>query len=263
MLNSANRVVRALGTLLVAIALAFIILSIVLADTDGTFAALPQGFLDARSVILNAQALVASVATVFLLWAAWRQLGRRVTARISWRNTNRAFGLISRCAHWASATLILCLVPIGLFMSVLPRGSPDREMFVAAHQTLGVTVLVLILLRLIWLSRSAPPALPPDLKPWERFLARSLHLLIYAIVLALPVSGILLSLSQQDGQIDLYGWIVRSHGAGANDSGSPWILWHDQILPWLFYVAIAMHLAAVLKHHFVTRRMSDIRRMLR
>ena len=67
MLNSANRVVRALGTLLVAIALAFIILSIVLADTDGTFAALPQGFLDARPVILNAEALVASIATVFLL----------------------------------------------------------------------------------------------------------------------------------------------------------------------------------------------------
>ena len=120
-----------------AIALAFIILSIVLADTDGTFAGLPLGFKDRRPVLLNAQAIAASTATIFLLWAAWRQISRRVTKPIRWRNTGDEFGLVSRYAHWASATLILCLVPLGLFMTALPRNSPDREVLVAAHQTRG------------------------------------------------------------------------------------------------------------------------------
>lgn len=262
-LNHANRFVRAFGTLLSAIALAFIIISIVLADTDGTFAALPLGFMDARPMLLNAQAILASIATVFLLWATWRQIGRRVTTRIPRRNTDHEFGLVSRYAHWSSATLILSLVPIGLFMSVLPHGSPDRELFVAVHQTLGVTVFILVLLRLIWLSRSTPPSLHPDLETWERILARTLHFLMYAVILGLPVSGILLSLSQEGGQIDFYGWIVRSRYEGVPDGEVLWKLLHDQILPWIFYFAIALHLAAVLKHHFVTRRVTDVRRMLR
>ena len=37
---------------------------------------------------------------------------------------------------------------------------------------------------------------------------------------------------------------------------------HDLILPTLFYVLIAAHIGAVLKHHFVDRRNNDIRRML-
>jgi len=148
-------------------------------------------------------------------------------------------------------------------MTVLPRGSPDRDIFVAAHQTLGVTVLCLILLRLIWLSSSAPPALSPDLKPWERFLARALHLLIYAAVIGLPVSGILLSFSQAGGHIDLYGWILRTPSERLNEDRSLRVLLHDKILSWLFYVAIANHLAAVLKHHFISMRLRDVRRMLR
>jgi cytochrome b561 len=262
-LSHANRFVRAFGTLLVAIALAFIVFSIALADTDGTFATLPFGFRDVRPILLNAQAILASIATIFLLWAAWRQLRRRVTTRIALRNTDREFGLVSRYAHWASATLILCLVPLGLFMTVLPQGSPDREAFVAAHQTLGATVLVLVLLRLIWLATGARPSPLPDLQPWERLLARSLHVLMYLVIIGLPVSGILLSLSEEGGQIDIYGWIIRSQDVSVSDSGIPWKLLHDQILPWLFYLTIATHLAAVLKHHFITRRIMNVRRMLR
>ncbi len=69
-LNHANRFVRAGGTLLVAIGLAFIVLSIYLADTDGTFAALPAG--SYRPKLLNAQAVAALAAIMFLLWATWR-----------------------------------------------------------------------------------------------------------------------------------------------------------------------------------------------
>jgi cytochrome b561 len=38
---------------------------------------------------------------------------------------------------------------------------------------------------------------------------------------------------------------------------------HDRILPLVFYGIIFAHLGAVLKHHFVDRRVGDVRRMLR
>ena len=261
-LNHANPFVRAGGTLLAAMGLSFIVLSIVLADLDGTFAALPPEVGAARPLLLNVQAVIASAAVLFLLWAAWRQVRRPTAVPVSWRNTGDAFGLVSRYAHWASAVLILCLVPMGLFMTVLPEGSPDRGMFVAVHQTLGVTVLVLVLVRLAWLRRSAPPPLPADLKPWERRLASALHPVLYGLILGLPITGLALSLSQ-GGPLEIYGWLVPLPAGVGRGAWSVSAVLHNQVLPVLFYGVIAMHLGAVLKHHFLARRTSDVRRMLR
>jgi cytochrome b561 len=258
-LNHPNRFVRAGGTLLVAIGLAFIVLSIYLADTDGTFAALPAG--SVRPELLNGQAVVALAAIVFLLWATWRQLRRPLTAVVPWRNSRATFGLVSRSAHWATATLVLCLIPIGLFMQVLPAASPDRVVFMAVHQTLGVTVLVVILLRLAWLTRSAPPPLPPSLRPWERLLAHAVHPALYALIISLPVTGLLLSVFG-GVPLELFGWAVPLP-ATPPPAGTLWPAPHNQILPVLFYAIIAMHLGAVLKHHFIARRTEDVRRMLR
>lgn len=257
-LNHRNRFVRAAGSLLVAIGLAFIILSVYLADTDGTFAALPARSF--RPALLNVQAAVALMAIGLLLWATWRQLRRAVTADVPWRNTSTTYGLISRGVHWATATLVLCLIPIGLFMQTLPGNSSERPMFVAVHETLGITVLVLVLFRLAWLTRSAPPPLSPSLQGWERIVARAVHPTGYALIILLPLTGVMLAVSGGI-PLQLYGWTVPL--TVAVQGSALWPTLHNQVLPALFYVFIALHLGAVLKHHFIARRTQDVRRMLR
>ena len=259
-LNHGNRFVRASGTLLVAIGLAFIVLSIYLADTDGTFAALASNSF--RPKLLNAQAVAALVAIVFLLWATWRQIGRVQTAPVSWGNTNATFGLVSRAAHWATATLVLCLIPIGLFMQTLPRSSPDRAMFLAVHETVGVTVLGLVMCRIAWLTRSAPPPPSSSMRRWERLLASVVHPTLYALIILLPLTGLLLAVFR-DRAFDLYGWSVRLRATIVHERGALLPALHDYILPFLFYPIVGMHLLAVLKHHFISRRTEDVRRMLR
>jgi hypothetical protein len=152
-LNAANRFVRAAGTFLAALALVMLVVSIVMANFDGTFAALPPptSRLDPfKPLILNIQAIVASAAAAFLFWASWLQLKRRTIKPVPSLNTASTFGLISRTAHWITATLILCLVPMGLFVSVLKADSPDLPEFLAAHQSLGIAVFAVVALRLLW-----------------------------------------------------------------------------------------------------------------
>jgi cytochrome b561 len=259
-LNHHNRFVRAAGSLLVAIGLAFIVLSVYLADTDGTFAALPAGAL--RPKLLNLQAGTALIAIVFLLWASWRQLRRELTANVPWRNSTSTYGLISRGAHWATATLVLCLIPIGLFMQTLPATSSERSVFVAVHETLGLTVLVLVLARIAWLGHSAPPPLSATLQRWERFLARVMHPTGYALIILLPLTGLMLTIFNGI-PFDFYGRVVPLSGATTAPHAAIWLKLHDLVLPTLFYVFIALHLGAVLKHHFIARRTEDVRRMLR
>lgn len=265
MLNQSSRILRALGTLTAALALAMIAWSIILANLDGTFAAIPAEARLADRIkpfVLNTQAAIAAIAALFLLWAVWAQGVRPVVEPLPLRNTPNAFGRVSRYAHWVIGTLILILLPMGLFTSVLATDHPERGVFMATHQALGLTVLLLVVLRLLWLGQSPAPHMRADLQSWQRRLARATHLGLYLLMLGFPVTGILLTAWRGDA-LDVYGWSLTGLLAPNAELAAVVALVHNLVLPAIFYLAIFAHLGAVTKHHFGERRVQDVRRMLR
>ncbi len=172
------------------------------------------------------------------------------------------FGLVSRYAHWVIAVIILTLIPMGMFMAVLPAGSPDRAGFVATHESLGALVLVLVALRLAWLLRSPPPGFDGALRPWERRLAHAVHIGLYSLILAFPLTGLLLGLSA-GVPLPLFGFMLPALWPASPAAAGVLAVLHNQLLPLLFYAVIFAHVGAVLKHHFVDGRVNDVRRMLR
>ena len=133
-------------------------------------------------------------------------------------------------------------------------------MFVSVHQTVGIAVLVLVVARLAWLVASRPPSPPPSLKPWERRIAIPTHAGLYALILTMPITGLLLNRANR-ADLSFFGWpLPRLAGA---DTAPLWDQLHNWILPALFAVALFAHVGAVLKHHFLDGRTADVRRMLR
>jgi len=263
-LNHSSRVLRVAGTLLAAAALAMIAWSIYLATQDGTFDAIPAGapgLAPSKPLILTTQAGIAAGATVFLLWAAWRQALRPVPPPLPWRNTTELFGLVSRHLHWFIGVLMLVMLPMGIFTTLLPASHPERDAFLATHQTLGLIILLLVLLRLAWLAQSPAPA-PPPAEAWERLAARATHVALYALLLGFPVSGLLLT-AWRGEPIGFLGWqltaLLPPHAGGA----AAMAVLHNLLLPAIFYLAIALHLGAVLKHQVSPERRAMVRRMLR
>lgn len=263
-INHPHRVVRVVGTSLAALSLLMIVGSIVIADFDGTFANMtpqPASMERFKLFILNALAAIGTVVSLLLFWSAWQQARRTSPVRVGPLNTPWAFGLVSRYAHWMTATLILCLVPMGIFISVLPPGAPGRDDYVAAHESLGLAVLLLLAFRLAWLIRSSLPQLPPSLPPWEKSLAVVTHVGLYLLILGLPISG-LLTVAYRGEPWDAFGYTVKSTANTNQAAAAAWTSMHDWIFPGLFCVALSLHIGAVLKHHFLERRVRDVRRML-
>lgn len=260
-LNARLRWLRVAGTALAALGLVMMVLSIALADFDGTFAAVPSGASAIHRItpaILNVQAVIAIVAILFLAWSAWIQAKRPLAVPLPVRNDATQFGKASRGFHWVIAVLMFCLVPIGLFMAILPAASPERAGFVGAHQSLGLTVLVLAIGRIGWLIASpAPPSLS-GLTDAERRAAHAVHILLYVALLAFPVSGYLIS---QASSVDFYGLAIPSIDRAAPVGVG--LAVHDWLLPSLFYAVLLLHLGAVLKRHFGDREKFAVRRMLR
>jgi cytochrome b561 len=150
--------------------------------------------------------------------------------------------------HWLIAVLILCGFALGWFMTSLAI-SPLRLRLVNWHKWLGISVLFLVVIRTLWRFTHRPPAFLP-MPRWQRRIADALHLTLYALLFALPVSGWFYS--NAAGYPVVYLGLLRLPTLVDKDKVLSQDLHglHHQ-LGWLLLVAVGFHVLAAIKHHFV------------
>ena len=91
--------------------------------------------------------------------------------------------------HWIVAILALTLIGLGLYMTEVPKGSPDRAFYFNLHKSIGVTTALLVLARLWWRAKNPPPPLPTSMPGWEVQASKINHALIYMCLIVMPLSG--------------------------------------------------------------------------
>jgi cytochrome b561 len=174
-------------------------------------------------------------------------------------NTTTTWGWPAILLHWVGAALILILLAHGWWMTHLaPR--PDRAANYAWHAAIGYDFLVLLVLRLLWRWFNPVPALPDDLKPWERYAAHAGHIGLYALMFAAALSGwALAGTGRRLFQQDLFGFTMPL--IYANKDGHEFLEDTHMILSYLLAALVLVHLAGALRHHFIKHNMI-LRRMI-
>jgi len=104
-------------------------------------------------------------------------------------NSRARYGAVAMTLHWLLAAAILFMLWLGLFMTSLEDTDPRTFPLFQVHKSIGLTILVLSLARLLWrLANPAPPP-PPHSPRWERISARAVHALLYVLMIAVPLMG--------------------------------------------------------------------------
>jgi cytochrome b561 len=152
--------------------------------------------------------------------------------------------------HWAIAVLVLANLTLGLFHESLFDG---LKWVMPIHRAIGITVLVLTLARIGWRLAHRPPPLSPDIARWERFAAKRVHWAFYALLLALPLSGWMLSSNPLRPRP--MSWFGLFPIPPLPISGAAVRLGHDVhgLLGYVMAALVAIHAAAALRHHFLLR----------
>jgi cytochrome b561 len=153
--------------------------------------------------------------------------------------------------HWLVAALVLAQFPLGWWMQEIPKQPPGpRVEAFNLHKSLGLAIAALMLARIAWrLGHPAPP-LPP-MPPWQSRLAHATHVLLYAVLIALPLTGYLGSAYS--------GYPVRFFGmtlppwAAKDLELKDWMSAAHLALSWALLLLFAMHMAGVAKHALVNR----------
>jgi cytochrome b561 len=175
------------------------------------------------------------------------------------RNTSDRWGVLSQLFHWLIVALIVLQVTLASLADDLPPGVKKLGLL-ARHKSVGITILMLVILRLLWRSLNLTPLLPPTLKPYERLLARLTHAALYVLLFAMPLSGWMMS-SARGFPVSWFGFFTLPDLVPRNKSLYAAFLTTHEVLAWVLAAVVTLHVAAALKHHFLLRD-DVLRRML-
>jgi cytochrome b561 len=162
------------------------------------------------------------------------------------RYTRIAIGL-----HWLIAVAIIGSFSVGLYMVELPL-SPQKLRIYSWHKWAGVTIFLCVVLRLAWRLRHAPPELPAAMPAWQKSLAGATHVLLYLLMVAVPLSGWLMS-SAKGFQTVWFAVLPLPDLLDKNKELGDLLQQVHELLNFGMAALVFMHIGAALKHHFLDR----------
>lgn len=153
--------------------------------------------------------------------------------------------------HWLMLLLIVAAYATMEFRGFFERGSAARELMKASHYVVGLTILALALARIVAYVMARNPPIVPAPPAWQMGAARTVHLALYGLMIALPILG-WLSLSAEGTAISYLGLEVPTLIAPDKVLAENLEEVHETIAS-LGYGLIGLHAAAALYHHYVVR----------
>ena len=180
------------------------------------------------------------------------------TARFATPTTDR-YNNVSQALHWITAILVLAILPIAWVMTTMARDNPMVGTLFTIHKSLGVTIFVVVALRVLWRGIRPAPALPWTLESWEVWLARINHVLLYLVLIAMPVSGYITS-AASNHPVRYFGLftlpMLPENKPLAENAGE-----FHETLAWVVYFLVATHVLAT-AYHLIVKRDGILNRML-
>lgn len=153
--------------------------------------------------------------------------------------------------HWLMALLILAAFAIGLKLWGLPL-SPLKFRLIAWHKWAGISVLILLAVRVAVRLACKVPPLPAHMSPREQRLAHAGHLALYLLMAAVPLAGWMMS-SAYGIPVVLFGILPLPALGGMDLALAAQLKLVHQALNLLLALTVAGHVLIALKHHFVDR----------
>jgi len=176
------------------------------------------------------------------------------------KNTVTAYGSLAKFFHWFMF-LLLVLAIIGGNLDAAMPDSPEKAEALLMHKSFGVLILAVLLMRLFWKLLNPNPAHVKDIPAWQASASTVVHWLLYVLMFAQPISGILMSQS--------FGYPVSFFGlfdvptlvSENKDFGK--IIHEVHEINWILLASLALGHALVALHHHFVRKNEVLRRMLR
>lgn len=158
--------------------------------------------------------------------------------------------------HWVVA--VLMIVNVGLAWTWPYVADESVRPLINNHKSIGITLLALVTCRLLWRLTHRPPPFPGAYATWETRSAHAVHIALYLIMFAMPISGwVMDSAWERAAQnpnfyFGLFEWPrlapIMALGAGTKKAVHDVFGSVHEAGAYVLYVLVAVHIAGALKH---------------
>lgn len=152
--------------------------------------------------------------------------------------------------HWLIAALVAGQIAFGWYLKSVPRKTPERTVYVNLHKSTGLTIGLLILVRLGWRLTHRVPPLPDSIPAWQRTAARASHFALYACMLIMPAAGYLASNFSKFGVNYFNAVLLPPWGVDDRQLYAFFNTTHV-VTSYLFVALIVVHVLAALRHAYL------------
>jgi cytochrome b561 len=157
--------------------------------------------------------------------------------------------------HWLIALAILAMLVMGLTMTHGALAPATKFKLYQLHKSVGLSILMLAVLRLVWRLTHRPPDLPAGMPAWERGAAEATHVVLYCFMIGLPLIGwALVSASPFNLPTVLFGVVPWPHLPVPDKKvAEPILKLAHAYGAYVLIGFVALHVGAALRHYFVER----------
>ncbi|HSC76500.1 MAG TPA: cytochrome b [Pseudomonadales bacterium] len=159
------------------------------------------------------------------------------------------YPLAIRWLHRIIALLMIGMIALGWYLSEMDYEAPDYIVLRQLHRTIGLALFPLGVAHLLAYSFLPRPALAANLKPWEKSLAKLVHMFLLYVVIAIPVAGYFMS----GNKLVVLGDITVPALIELTKNLRSALFDIHESLAWTAAAIIGLHSAAALKHHFIDK----------
>ncbi len=177
------------------------------------------------------------------------------------RHVPARYDATSRLLHWATVALVLAAAGLGLWIAhARPEEEALKLRLYTLHESIGVTIWLVTLLRLAWRLGHPPPPLPADMPDALKFAARLNHVAFYLWLLTMPAVGFVAT-NAWGFSLTWFGLVPLPGPVGKDVPLAETLTLVHRVMAWSLVAMIGLHVSGALWHHFV-RRDGTLRKML-
>lgn len=170
---------------------------------------------------------------------------------MNWKNTPSRYGSLTIGIHWLMLLLFVAVYGSIELRELFEKGSDPREMLKSWHFMLGILVFALVWLRIAARLSGPTPAITPEPEKIQQLAAKLLHLALYLLMIAMPISGYLV-LSAAGKPIPFFGLELPAL-IDTNKELAKQIKEVHEFVGTTGYFLIGAHFVAALYHHLILR----------
>jgi cytochrome b561 len=178
------------------------------------------------------------------------------------KNSNDRYGLVAQLLHWSIVILIITQVVLAQRAEMAEEAHTllAQAKILTTHKSVGMTILLLAILRLLWRLTNTVPAPVAGTKAWQERLASLMHWLLYVLIFLTPVAGWLMS-SAKNYPVSYFGLFTWPNLVAPDEKLFDLFKETHEVLAGTMISLAILHALAALKHHFYDKD-NVLRRML-